>query len=98
MSEKSQKTLFGLSPAGYGITSLVAACLVFASSPLIQVIGIFLELCILLPLVLIVVVSGLLGIGAGIYHKNWIAVVTAILGMALIGFGGLSFLSALNDF
>ena len=48
--------------------------------------------------VLLGVVSGLLGIGAGIYYKNLLAIVTGTLGLILIGFVVKSFISALTTF
>ncbi len=86
MAEKSQKTLFGLSPAIYGIASLVAACLCWVCAILFVAVVGALVIYAQLPLALFGFVSGLLGVSAGIYHKNWLAVVTAVLGMTLIGF------------
>jgi len=98
MTEKSRKTLLGLTPVRYGTVSLIAACLAFASQWLVVAVGVFLFLVVLIPLLLIGVVSGLLGVGAGIYYKDWLACVTATLGLGLVGLLGWLFISNLNNF
>lgn len=96
MTEQSQKPGFRLSPGRYGIVSLIAACLVFVIWPLILVGGLFVVLCLEVPLVLIAVVSGLVGLATGASYKDGIGFAAAILGLALIGFGVWSFSDAMN--
>ncbi len=86
MTNKSHNTLFGQSPKRYGLASLIAVCLAFASWPLMVVIG-FIMVYVAMLLALIAVVSGLLGIGSGIYYNEWLGVVTGALGVGLAGFG-----------
>ena len=71
--DKPLNTVFGLSPARLGIISLISACLAWASLPLIVVVEVFLALCVFAPLVLTSVVTGLVGVGAGIYYKYPVA-------------------------
>jgi hypothetical protein len=85
MSDKSTNTVFGLSLARIGITSLISACLAWASMPLIVLAGVFLAFCVFVPLVLTSVVTGLLGVGAGIYYKDAVAILTALTGLLLVG-------------
>ena len=96
MSDQPLNTLFGLSPARFGITSLISACLAWASMPLIVVVGVFLALCVFAPLVLTSVVTGLIGVGAGIYYKNPVAILTAALGLLLVGCLGVFLSNAMN--
>lgn len=86
MEEKSHNTLFGQSPKRYGLTSLIAVCLAVVSWPLMFVIG-FIMVYVAMLLALIAVVSGLLGIGSGIYYNEWLGVGTGALGVGLAGFG-----------
>ena len=87
MTEASQKTLFGLSPAKYGIASLVTACLAWACWPLMLVVGFFIVFCIDAVLVLIAVVCGLTGLATGIFYKDFLGSVTATLGLFIISCG-----------
>ena len=96
MSDLPSEIVLGLSPARMGITSLVSACLAWASLPLIVVVGIFLAFCVFVPLVLTSVVTGLVGVGAGHYYKNPVAILTALLGLLLVGCLGVSLSSAMN--
>ncbi len=96
MSDQPSNTVFGLSPARIGITSLTLACLAWASLPLIVLVGIFLAFCAFVPLVLTSVVTGLVGVGAGIYHKSPVAIITALLGLLLVGCLGVFLLNAMN--
>ncbi len=98
MAEHPQSKLLGRSPATYGIVSLIAACLAWLSWPLVIVIGVFLVIAVEIPLVSIAVVSGLLGLGAGVYHGNWLAVATSAVGLALIGGGVCFIVNALTHF
>lgn len=97
MTENSTDTLFGQSPKRYGIVSLIAACLAFASWPLMVVLG-FLMVYIASLLAVVAVVSGLLGMGSGIYYKAWPAVVMGGIGMGLAGVGVSFVVSALSSF
>ena len=97
MTEISTDTLFGQSPKRYGITSLIAACLAFASWPLMVVIG-FIMVYVAILLACVAVVSGLLGVGSGIYYRAWPAVVTGGIGMGLAGFGVCSVVWAMTHF
>jgi hypothetical protein len=85
-TESSADRLFGQSPKRYGITSLIAACLAFASWPLMSVFGFLIVYAAVLPAI-VAVVSGLLGVASDIHYKAWPAVVTGGIGMALAGFG-----------
>jgi hypothetical protein len=96
MSDQQSKTVFGLSSARLGIISLISACLAWASLPLIVVVGVFLALCVFAPLVLTSVVTGLVGVGAGIYDKNPGAILTATLGLLLVGCLGVFLSNATN--
>lgn len=96
MSESPTNPLSGLSPARMGITSLISACLAWASLPLILVVGLFLALCATVPLVLIGVVTGMIGVGTGISGRNPVAIITGLLGLLVIGCLGLSISSAMN--
>ena len=49
--------------------------------------GVFLVLVVQLPLVMIAVVSGLLGLGAGVHHQRPAAIGTVVLGLVLMGCG-----------
>jgi hypothetical protein len=84
MSDQPLNKVFGLSPARFGITSLISACLAWASIPLIVVVGVFLAHCVFAPLVMTSVVTGLTVVGAGIYYKNPVAILTATLGLLLV--------------
>lgn len=97
--EKSDKTLFGLTPAKYGIASLISACIaVICGFFLLVVLGWVLWFLILFLSVLTAVVCGLLGVGAGIYHKDWLGIVTGSLGLVLIGFGSWRIMWAIMNF
>jgi len=96
MSDQPSNSVFGQSPARIGIISLISACLAWASLPLIVVVGVFLAFCVFIPLVLIGVLTGLLGIAAGIYGKNPVAIMTGLLGLLVIGCLGMFVSSAMN--
>lgn len=98
MNDKPPNTLFGLSPATYGVASLAAALVALGSELLVVVVGVALAAVVMGLVVLLGVVSGLMGIGAGIYYKHLLAIVTGILGLVLIGFIVKSFVSALMTF
>ena len=97
MTDNSAKTLFGQSPKRYGVTSLAAACLAFASWPLMVVIG-FVMVYVAALLAFVAVVSGLMGVGSGIYYKEYVGVVTGALGLALACSGVVFIISALTHF
>ena len=93
MIEKSRANRSGLSPATYGIASLIAACLSWASIWLVFNMGpdgvlnnrLFEAVAIrLLPL--FGFVCGLVGVGTGFYHKNWLAIATGSIGLSMIGY------------
>lgn len=93
MIEKSRANRSGLAPAYYGIASLIAACLSWASLLLIFAMGpdgilnnrLFEAVAIrLLPL--FGFVCGLVGVGTGFYHKNWLAIATGSIGLSMIGY------------
>lgn len=93
MIEKSRAHRSGLSPACYGIASLIAACLSWASIWLVFNMGpdgvlnnrAFEAVAIgLLPL--FGFVCGLIGVGTGFNHKNRLAIATGSIGLAMIGF------------
>ena len=88
MSEKSSKTLFGLSPASYGIASLIAGFLIIGDVMLLVASTSGGAVFVFVPLVLVPfgVISGLLGIGAGIYYRDLLGSITALLGLALFGY------------
>ena len=98
MTENSHNTLLGRSPANYGITSLILACLVFASGFLVVVVGVALAGAVMLLLALAGVGCGLLGVGAGLYYRDSVAIVTGTLGLVLIGFIVSWFVSAVMNF
>lgn len=91
------KTLFGQSPTRYGLASLAAACLAFAIWPLMIVIG-FGVVYVALLLALVAIVAGVLGIGSGLYYKQWPAYSSGALAIALIVFGGWYVASAITQF
>ena len=97
MTEGPSNTLFGQSPKRYGLASLIAVCLAVVSWPLMFVIG-FIMVYIAVLLALIAVVSGLLGMGSGIYYNEWLGVVTGALGVGLVVAGTSSVVSALSNF
>jgi hypothetical protein len=93
MIEKPTSNLFGLPPATYGIASVVAACLAWASVWLIFHQGpdferhhrVFATVTVrLLPL--FGLACGLLSVGAEIFHRNWLSVVAGAIGLGMIGF------------
>jgi hypothetical protein len=92
MADKSKNKLLGLSSTGHGIASVIAPCLAFAmvwvifnqgpDGPLNNMVaGV---ITIYLPL-LLGCICGLIGVSAGIHHKNWLGGVIAALGTALNG-------------
>ena len=83
--EKPQKALLGLSPLGYGATSVIAAGLAWASNFLVVVAGVAVWLVVLILLALISTVAGLLGIGTGLRSQNWLAVGISIVGVVVTG-------------
>ncbi len=97
MTEKMTNTLFSHPPKRFGLASLVAACLAFASWPLMVVIG-FIMVYVAILLALVTVVSGLLGIGSGIYYKEWPGVVMGAIGVGLVSVGACFIVSALTNF
>jgi len=93
VAETSKTNRSGLSPASYGIASLIAACLAWTSVWLLFNMGpdgvlnnrLFEAAAIgLLPL--FGVVCGLVGVGTGLIHKNWFAIATGSIGAVMIGF------------
>ena len=98
MTEESHNTLFGLSPVRYGTVSLIAACLAFASQWLVVVVGVFLCLVAFIPLALIGIVSGLLGIGTGLYYGQWPGSVAGTVGVAIIAFVSWSLAQNITQF
>lgn len=93
MLEKPKPNLFGLSPATYGIGSVVAACLAWASVWMIFHQGpdfernhrLFVTVTVgVLPF--FGLACSLLGVGAGIYHKDWLGIVAGAIGLGMIGF------------
>jgi hypothetical protein len=96
MSDRPSNTVIGLSSARFGIISLISACLAWTSIPLIVVVGVFLALCVFIPLALTSVVTGLVGISAGIYYKNPRAIFTATLGLLLVGSLGIFLSNAMS--
>ena len=93
MIEKSRANRSGLAPAYYGIASLIAACLSWASLLLIFAMGpdgilnnrLFEAVAIrLLPL--FGFVCGLVGVATGFNHKNWFAIATGSIALSMIGF------------
>ena len=93
MFEKPKPNLFGLSPATYGIASVIAACLAWASVWMILNQGpdfarnhrlLVMVAVRLLPF--FGLACGLLSVGAGIYHKNWLGIVAGAIGLGMIGF------------
>ncbi|APZ93392.1 hypothetical protein [Fuerstiella marisgermanici] len=93
MIETSKTNRSGLSPAIYGTASFIAACLAWASVWLLFNMGpdgilnnrLFEAVAIgLLPL--FGFVCGLVGIGTGFKHKNWLAIATGSIGLGMIGF------------
>lgn len=92
MIEKPKPKLFGLSPSTYGIASVVAACLAWTSVWLIFHQGPDFDrnnrffMTVAVPLPLFGLVCGLLSVGAGIYHKNWVGIVAGAIGLGMIGY------------
>ena len=77
-------TLFGQSPARYGVASLIAAGLAFASWPLMIVFG-FGMVYLAMLFALVAVVAGVLGVGSGIYFQGRLGIFGGLLGMLAIG-------------
>ncbi len=98
MSDKPPDTLFGQTPAIFGIVSLSAALVAVGSQLLVVVVGVALAAVVMLIAVLLAVMSGVLGIGAGIYYRHPLAIVMGTLGLVLIGFMVKSFVSAITTF
>ena len=96
MSDKPPDSLFGQSPVTYGIVSLSAALVAVGSQLLVVVVGV--AAVVMLIAVLLAVMSGVLGIGAGIYYRHPLAIVMGTLGLVLIGFMVKSFVSAITTF
>jgi len=86
MTDNSAKTLFGQSPKRYGVASIGAACLAFASWPLMVVIG-FVMVYVAALLAFFALVSGLMGVGSGIYYKEAVGVATGALCLGLARWG-----------
>lgn len=93
MVEKSKANRFSLSPAWYGMASLVAACLAWGSVWLIFNQGpdgltknrMFTTVTIqFLPWFSFV--CGLLGVGVGIQLKSWLGIITGAIGLAMIAY------------
>lgn len=92
MIEKLRPKLFGHSPATYGIASVISAVLAWAGLWLILHQGpdfdrnhrLFVTVGVLLPL--LGLACGLLSVGAGIYHKHWLAIVAGAIGLGIIRF------------
>ena len=83
MAQDPEHTLFGLTATQYGIASLVSACLICASWPLIVVT--FMVFYIALALALLSVLTGTVGIVKGLHARNKAAAVTGGLGIVLTG-------------
>ena len=83
MAQDPKHTLFGMTASQYGIASLVSACLICASWPLIYVS--FYEFYIAIALALVSVLAGTVGIAKGFHAGNTTAAVTGGLGIALTG-------------
>jgi hypothetical protein len=96
MTEKSRTAAWRITPGRYGIVSLIAACLVYLCWPLILVLGLFLVLCVEVPLVLIAVAAGLAGLVTGAIYRDWIGVSAAVVGLSLIGMGAWLLSGAMN--
>ena len=93
MFEKPKPKLFGLPPATYGIASVIAACLAWAS--LVMILNQGPDIARNHPLLVTVAVRllplfalacGLISVGAGIYHKNWLGIVAGAIGLGMIGY------------
>jgi hypothetical protein len=54
---------------------------------LLVVIGWVLWFLVLILSALIAVVCGLLGVGSGLYYKDWLGTVTGAIGLTITGFG-----------
>ncbi len=91
--EKPEPKLFGLSPATYGVASVIGACLAWASVWLIFAGGpdfernhsLFVTVT-LFHLPLFGLACGLLSVGAGLYHKKRLAIVVGVIGLGMIGY------------
>jgi hypothetical protein len=83
MTDITANTLFGHSPARYGLVSLGAVCLAVACWPLSIVLG-FGMVYVAMLLAFVAVVSGLMGVGSGVYYRDWVGIVTGALGVVLI--------------
>ena len=98
MTDELHTTLFGQSSVRYGTVSLIAACLAFLSQWLVMLVGVFLCLVALIPLALIGSLSGLLGIGTGLYYRQWPGCVAGTMGVVIIGFVIWSFTRNITQF
>jgi hypothetical protein len=73
-------------PARYGIISLVAAVLAWATWPLLTVVGPLVGV-VQVPLALLALITGLIGVGTGIRHGCAAEFMTGAAGLCLIACG-----------
>lgn len=97
MTDNSAKTVFGHSPKRFGVISLSAAFLAFASWPLMVVIG-FVMVYVAALFVFVAVASGLLAAGSGIYYKEYSGAVMGAVGVAISCCGIGFIISAMTRF
>jgi hypothetical protein len=83
--------------ARYGIISLAAAALAWATWPLVTVVGPLVGV-VQVPLVLLALIAGLIGVGTGIQHKCAAEIVTGALGLSLIACGAWLAVDAIMHF
>lgn len=93
MVEKSKAKRLGLSPASYGIASLMAACLSWASIWLLFNMGPdsalnnrMFEAVAARLLPLFGFVCGVFAVGAGIHRRNWLGIGAGAIGLTMISF------------
>lgn len=97
MNETTTETLFGQSPTRFGVISLISAGLAVLSWPLMVVIG-FIMVYVAGLLALTAILSGLLGIGGGLYFQRWSAVLPGAIGAGLAVAGAVLLAAAASSF
>lgn len=81
----------------FGLISLAAASLAWASWPLVTVVGPAVG-ALLVPFVAVAVIAGLAGVVVGIQQKSAASVVSGVLGLALIATGTWLVIHAISHF
>jgi len=97
MTDNSANTVLVHSPKKFGVISLSATFVAFASWPLMVVIG-FVMVYVSALFVFVAVASGLLAAGSGLYYKEYSGAVMGAVGVAISCCGVGFIISALTSF